>query len=261
MNATTARRPEPGRVARLIVTRPATEAAQWVQVLHAHGWPAHALPLIDIGEPTSEQARAALAEQQAKPQPATEPVPDSVTQDLLALASPMQQPQLIQPRFNVAAANVEAADFFTSLVADTDYSVAIHPAVTGQITLDLKQVTLNEAFAVVEQLYGYHIQQVGSIYKVMPGGLRTETIPVNYLLMQRSGNSSISVTAGGISSSQGGNNSGNIIGNNPNLKDLDNGDLRYEIDFRSIYAALLQSKMDFDYKKIGITHTPIKGLF
>ncbi|AOF87850.1 uroporphyrinogen-III synthase HemD family protein [Hydrogenophaga sp. RAC07] len=60
MNATTARRPEPGRVARLIVTRPATEAAQWVQVLHAHGWPAHALPLIDIGEPTSEQARAAL---------------------------------------------------------------------------------------------------------------------------------------------------------------------------------------------------------
>ena len=110
-----------------------------------------------------EQARAALAEQQAKPQPATEPVPDSVTQDLLALTSPMQQPQLIQPRFNVAAANVEAADFFTSLVADTDYSVAIHPAVTGQITLDLKQVTLNEAFAVVEQLYGYHIQQQGSI--------------------------------------------------------------------------------------------------
>lgn len=149
-----------------------------------------------------EQARAALAEQQAKPQPATEPVPDSVTQDLLALASPMQQPQLIQPRFNVAAANVEAADFFTSLVADTDYSVAIHPAVTGQITLDLKQVTLNEAFAVVEQLYGYHIQQQGSIYKIMPGGLRTETIAVNYLLMQRSGSSSISVTAGGISSGQ-----------------------------------------------------------
>ncbi len=60
MNATTARRPEPGRVARLIVTRPAIEAAQWVQVLHTHGWPAHALPLIDIGEPTSAPTRAAL---------------------------------------------------------------------------------------------------------------------------------------------------------------------------------------------------------
>jgi len=60
LNDTTARRPEPGRVARLIVTRPATEAAHWVQVLHAHGWPAHALPLIDIGEPTSAPAKAAL---------------------------------------------------------------------------------------------------------------------------------------------------------------------------------------------------------
>ncbi|MBU0911587.1 MAG: pilus (MSHA type) biogenesis protein MshL [Gammaproteobacteria bacterium] len=161
-----------------------------------------------------EQAQAALAEQQKQPQPAAMVVPDSVTQDLLAMTSPMQQAQPVQQRFNVAAANVDVADFFTSLVADTDYSVAIHPAVAGQITLDLKQVTLNEAFAVVEQLYGYHIQQVGSIYKVMPGGLRTETIPVNYLLMQRSGSSSISVTAGGISSSQGNNSNGNSGNNN-----------------------------------------------
>lgn len=156
-----------------------------------------------------QQAQAALAEAQKQPKAPAPVVPDSVTQDLLALATPMQQGQAIQPRFNVAAANVDVADFFTSLVADTDYSVAIHPAVSGQITLDLKQVTLNEAFAVIEQLYGYHIQQVGSIYKVMPGGLRTETIPVNYLLMQRSGSSSISVTAGGISSSQNGNGNSN----------------------------------------------------
>ncbi|MDF3124927.1 pilus (MSHA type) biogenesis protein MshL [Rheinheimera sp. 1928-s] len=167
-------------------------------------------------------AQAALAEQQKQTQPATLAVPDSVTQDLLALASPMQQAQPMQQRFNVAAANVDIADFFTSLVADTDYSVAIHPAVSGQITLDLKQVTLNEAFAVIEQLYGYHIQQVGSIYKVMPGGLRTETIPVNYLLMQRSGSSSISVTAGGISSSQGGNNSGSSGNNNQNNNSQNN---------------------------------------
>lgn len=163
-----------------------------------------------------QQAQAALAESQKQPKPAAPVVPDSVTQDLLALATPMQQGQSMQPRFNVAAANVDVADFFTSLVADTDYSVAIHPAVSGQITLDLKQVTLNEAFSVVEQLYGYHIQQVGSIYKVMPGGLRTETIPVNYLLMQRSGSSSISVTAGGISSSQNGNSNGNSNNQNGN---------------------------------------------
>ena len=59
----------------------------------------------------------------------------------------------------------------------------------------------------------------------------------------------------------GGNNKGKIIGNNPNLADLDNGDLKYEVDFRSVYASLLQSKMNFDYTKIGITNKTLNGLF
>jgi uncharacterized protein (DUF1501 family) len=59
----------------------------------------------------------------------------------------------------------------------------------------------------------------------------------------------------------GGNNKGTILGNNPNLSDLDNGDLKYEIDFRSVYASLLKEKMDFDYSKIGIRNKPVSGLF
>jgi uroporphyrinogen-III synthase len=39
------------RLERLIVTRPAPEAQTWVDVLREQGWPAHALPLIHIGEP------------------------------------------------------------------------------------------------------------------------------------------------------------------------------------------------------------------
>jgi hypothetical protein len=42
---------------------------------------------------------------------------------------------------------------------------------------------------------------------------------------------------------------------------LDNGDLKYEIDFRSVYASLLQNKMNFDYNKIGITNKTLNGLF
>lgn len=59
----------------------------------------------------------------------------------------------------------------------------------------------------------------------------------------------------------GGSNKGTILGKNPNLADLDNGDLKHEIDFRSVYASLLQQKMDFDYSKIGIKNTPVSGLF
>ena len=59
----------------------------------------------------------------------------------------------------------------------------------------------------------------------------------------------------------GGNNRGKIIGKNPNLSDLDNGDLKHEIDFRSVYASLLQNKMNFDCSKIGIKNNMLEGLF
>ncbi len=59
----------------------------------------------------------------------------------------------------------------------------------------------------------------------------------------------------------GGQNQGKVIGNNPNLSDLSNGDLKYQIDFRSVYASLLKEKMAFDYHKIGIKNAPLQGLF
>lgn len=41
----------PARWTRVIVTRPAGEAGAWVEALHAQGWTATSLPLIDIGPP------------------------------------------------------------------------------------------------------------------------------------------------------------------------------------------------------------------
>ncbi len=59
----------------------------------------------------------------------------------------------------------------------------------------------------------------------------------------------------------GGQNKGKVIGNNPNLSNLDQGDLKYELDFRSVYATLLKEKMNFDFSKIGISNQPITSLF
>lgn len=59
----------------------------------------------------------------------------------------------------------------------------------------------------------------------------------------------------------GGQNRGKVIGSNPNLSDLSQGDLKYQIDFRSVYASLLKEKMAFDYQKIGIKSPPLQGLF
>lgn len=59
----------------------------------------------------------------------------------------------------------------------------------------------------------------------------------------------------------GGNNQGLVIGDNPNLSDLDNGDLKYKIDFRSVYAALLENKLGLVAKDIGIHQKALRTIF
>lgn len=152
----------------------------------------------------AQQAKAELERAAAEQLPATAEarpqVPASVTQDLFSLGSrEPSAPVEVEQRFNVAASQVELAEFFASLVVDTDYSIAVHPDVQGRISLNLRQVTLAETLAVVEDLYGFDIRRHGRVYQVMPAGLRTETIPVNYLMLKRSGFSAISVNSGGVS--------------------------------------------------------------
>ena len=53
------------RMDRLVVTRPAAEAAGWMQALQAEGWPAQALPLIVIGEPSLPAEVQALVQARA----------------------------------------------------------------------------------------------------------------------------------------------------------------------------------------------------
>ncbi|MBK8846948.1 MAG: DUF1501 domain-containing protein [Bacteroidetes bacterium] len=59
----------------------------------------------------------------------------------------------------------------------------------------------------------------------------------------------------------GGNNKGNVLGKNPDLGNLDKGDLIYDIDFRSVYATLLKEKFNFDPLQININNQIIKDLF
>jgi uncharacterized protein (DUF1501 family) len=41
-----------------------------------------------------------------------------------------------------------------------------------------------------------------------------------------------------------------VVGEHPSLRDLDEGDLKYKIDFRSVYAGVLEGWMKADSRKI-----------
>lgn len=59
----------------------------------------------------------------------------------------------------------------------------------------------------------------------------------------------------------GGKNKGRILGKNPDLVNLDNGNLIHDIDFRSVYAAILQNKYQVNPQTIGIKQDPLINLF
>ena len=159
------------------------------------------------------------------PKPLTQ-VPNSVQQELmLQNMTQAKQGLLSEKRLEISATSVAAKDFFTAIVEGSDYSIAIHPDVSGSITLNLTDVTLTEAIEIIQDIYGFDIRVNGNVIQVYPSGIRTETMALNYLFLKRFGTSSTSINSGGVSendpnsgsnNNNGGNNNGNRGGSNNN---------------------------------------------
>ena len=119
-------------------------------------------------------------------------------------------------RFRVQAENVDAKEFFASLLNETSYGIVVHPDVAGTISLDLQNVTIGEVLNAISSIYGYDIQQKGKIFYVYPAGVRTETFSVDYLLVKRSGLASLNITTGGVSSKDSSSDSNSDSNSNSN---------------------------------------------
>ena len=167
-----------------------------------------------VAPPGVIQQELAQAQQVASNSTALEQIPDTVMDELVGELAPGQGILLPQQvRFDVSANAVAAEQFFAALVDGSPYSVAVHPDVSGDLSLNLKQVSMADVLEVVEQLYGFDIRMRNNIIRVFPAELRTRTFPVNYLLMSRLGVSNTAINtarvsdAGGFSSSSENSNS------------------------------------------------------
>jgi MSHA biogenesis protein MshL len=126
-----------------------------------------------------------------------------------ALLTPMEE------RVSITSPNLPADIFFNSLVAETEFGVAISADVDVNINLSLPNVTIEEAIDTVADIYNLDITRRGNIFSVRPGGLRTQQFTINYLNVQRQGSSSTAVTGaggGGVGGVGGGGIGGGIGG-------------------------------------------------
>ena len=116
-----------------------------------------------------------------------------------------------EKRFDVEVANAPAAAFFRGLADGSPYNLAVHPDVSGNITLKLSHVTVPETLAVVRDTYGYDFRPMATGFLVLPATVQLRMFQVNYLDLQRNGVSRTRVSSGQLtqgrrSSNEGGGN-------------------------------------------------------
>ncbi|WP_426085239.1 pilus (MSHA type) biogenesis protein MshL [Janthinobacterium sp. PSRC1-1] len=102
---------------------------------------------------------------------------------------------VLDERFNVAFNNVPARQFFHSLVNGTRYNMLVHPEVQGNISANLKDVTLFEALDAVREMYGYDYKVDGTRIAIRPLTMQTRMFQVNYLTGNRKGTSNLRVSS------------------------------------------------------------------
>jgi len=126
-------------------------------------------------------------------------LPEEIENELYADIDEQNQAVNVEERrIDISARDADARIFFASLINDSEYSVAIHPDVSGEITLSLKQVTLSEAIRVIEDMFGYEINLKGNVYHIYPAGMRIASFTLDYLFMNRMGLSQTSVLSGDL---------------------------------------------------------------
>ncbi len=160
-----------------------------------------------------EQALANNRQQQAE---TAAPLSPDVVE---ALLPPLQSEYLAfaQDRFDLTVDQLDARSFFMGLVQGTPYNMVVSEEISGRISLDLKDVTVEEVMQTVHDVYGYEYKRNGRLYQVVPARLETAIFQIDYLHVKREGTSDTQVSAGTVSDSDNSSDNSNGSGSSSTL--------------------------------------------
>lgn len=115
----------------------------------------------------------------------------------VALAEPVPLVVLPpEPKLDLLVNNAQAREVFLAIVADSRYSMLMHPDVSGMLSVTLRSVTVPEALEAIRDVYGYDFKIEGRRITVYAPTLQTKIFTINYPQSQRTGSSELRVSPG-----------------------------------------------------------------
>ena len=191
--------------------------------------------------PTKSRLAANVIDQSLKENKKA-PVDQISAEEALSTISFDDSPRNIIPeeRFDVSVKDVDINSFLLGLVDSTEYNLIVSPDLDLKISLQLKDVTISEVLHALTKIYPVIVRQQDNMFLVSSAETMTAVYTLDYLNIQRSGDSKTRITglsaASGSNNNQGSNSSGGNMspgGNNVEQVNSSNVETKSETDFWS----------------------------
>ncbi len=149
----------------------------------------------------------------------------------LTMMMPKVETSPLEARFDLNVNNTPAKEVFAAIGSGTRYNMLPLPDVEGNITLNLKDVTVFEALDTIRALYGYEYKVEGKSVYIQPVTLQIKLFKIDYLAAMRDSTSSLSVKASGQAATTTGAATGTATGGGGNSSSISTKQSPSEFNF------------------------------
>ncbi len=147
------------------------------------------IPLVQIEEPKAaapDPFEARVAQLKAAPVQAAAPRKEAP-----------KEPPKDQQLFSVSMRDTDVKSVLMSFCRDGDHNLVLDPDVTGTVSMDLKKVTMEQAFDAILTPLGYTSSKEGNTIRVSRPKVETRVFSLNYLTMVRKGKAALRAQTSG----------------------------------------------------------------
>ncbi|MGA1867692.1 MAG: secretin and TonB N-terminal domain-containing protein [bacterium] len=138
-------------------------------------------------------------------QKSTSPVIDTLELEEMPLLTLKKKAYIPEKHYTINIRNADLRSLLLSFTKESTYNIVVDSNVEGNVTVDLKEVTLNEALDLILTPLGYRYRQTNNIIKIFKPERETRIFPLSYLITSRQGQTIVEAkTPGSVSGMQTG---------------------------------------------------------